>query len=343
MAVFAKEFRSPINLLGNELLNFAIEKVVADPTDLYTARAWFNTTENKIKYFDGTVVQVLVDVTTLLATTLDKFAKTVANLDINGNKLVNVVAGSDATDAINKGQLDTLETALNDAIENLSNAVSNGLQYIGSFDASAGSYAAITSGSQGDFYKVSVDGTIEGVEWRVGDMLIINTDSVGTPVASAIDKIDNTEAADLIRQGTMDGVTVEYDAVSGKVRVKALGITKDLINSNVAGNGLEKAVGGELVVKAADDTIEVAAGGIKVTAQADFRNHKATALIGDATLSTFVIAHTLGSEDVVIQVSEVATKAIVDVYADVVDATHVRVVFTGYTPTVGEFKVLIIG
>ena len=109
---FPKDYRSAINLNKNELLNFAIEKVAVDPVELYQGRAWFNTTENKIKYFDGVSVQTLVDVTTLLATTLDKFAKTVADLDVNNFKLVNVADGTEAKDAVNKSQLDTVEEAI---------------------------------------------------------------------------------------------------------------------------------------------------------------------------------------------------------------------------------------
>jgi hypothetical protein len=80
-------------------------------------------------------------------------------------------------------------------------AFAAGLIYKGVFDASAGNYNAITNPSQGDFYKVSVAGTIGAVAWEVGDMLIVNKDVVGVPTAADIDKIDNTEAADILRTG----------------------------------------------------------------------------------------------------------------------------------------------
>jgi len=51
-------------------------------------------------------------------------------------------------------------------LKGLIDGMSNGLQYKGPFDASAGSWP--TDPSQGDFYKVSVAGTVGGVDLNVG-------------------------------------------------------------------------------------------------------------------------------------------------------------------------------
>ena len=342
---FPKDYRSAINLNKNELLNFAIEKVAVDPVELYQGRAWFNTTENKIKYFDGVSVQTLVDVTTLLATTLDKFAKTVADLDVNNFKLINVADGTEAKDAVNKSQLDTVEEAISAAITALENKTANGLKYIGAFDASAGSYDAIVGGKQGNFYKVSVDGDIGGIEWKVGDMLILNRllGDTETPVAADIDKIDNTEAADIIREGDIDGVTLEV-TVGGGVRIKDLGVSAAKINADVAGKGLVKsATTGALDIVAEDDTIEVSEDGIKVTAKADFRNHKAVADIGDAVASTITVTHTLGTKDVMVQLFNQATGETVEAYTARPTTDSVVISFNGYVPAVAEFRLVIIG
>lgn len=50
-----------IDLNGNEIKNMRLEQLAADPTglDLYSGRAWYNTTTNEVKYYDGTVVQVV--------------------------------------------------------------------------------------------------------------------------------------------------------------------------------------------------------------------------------------------------------------------------------------------
>lgn len=46
---------------GNELQNWSLEKLAADPTggDLYQGREWYNTTDNTIKFYDGTAVQTV--------------------------------------------------------------------------------------------------------------------------------------------------------------------------------------------------------------------------------------------------------------------------------------------
>lgn len=63
-------------------------------------------------------------------------------------------------------------------------AASGVLRYAGSWDASSGSYP--TTPVLGDFYKVSVAGTVSGIDYSVGDQIIYN--------GSGWDKIDNTEA-----------------------------------------------------------------------------------------------------------------------------------------------------
>lgn len=101
-----------------------------------------------------------------------------------------IADGVSAEDAVTKSQLDS-------AISGVAAA----LEYKGTFDASAGNWTALDNASQGDLYKVSVAGTIGTVELAVGDIIIVNKDVTGTPVDADIDKIDNTEAADILRTG----------------------------------------------------------------------------------------------------------------------------------------------
>lgn len=70
--------------------------------------------------------------------------------------------------------------------------ISSPFNYEGAFDASAGNFAAISPGTVGDWYKVTVAGTISGVDWQVGDNLLVNT-TIATVLAANVDKIDNTD------------------------------------------------------------------------------------------------------------------------------------------------------
>lgn len=57
-----KNIYQHLNGNGNELRNWSGEKLAADPTggDLYAGRMWFNTTDNKLRFYDGTTVQTVV-------------------------------------------------------------------------------------------------------------------------------------------------------------------------------------------------------------------------------------------------------------------------------------------
>ena len=73
-------------------------------------------------------------------------------------------------------------------------AVSGGVVYKGTFDASAGNYDAIRDSKVGWMYYINVEGTIDGIHWRPGDYLLVNEDG-----AANVTKIDNTEDQDIVR------------------------------------------------------------------------------------------------------------------------------------------------
>ena len=87
-----------------------------------------------------------------------------------------------------------------DTVKNLQQQIdgmANGLEYIGTFDASLGAWPANVT--QGNFWKVSKAGTIDGIELNIGDMLIANKIKSGATTVADFDVVDNTEAADIIR------------------------------------------------------------------------------------------------------------------------------------------------
>lgn len=112
--------------------------------------------------------------------------------------------GVNAADAVTKRQLDVLEAK-----------IGTPMHYKGLIDVSTPSPDLDTiDNSAGDMYFVSVAGTYLGVAWNVGDMLIVNKDvPAGTTITSAdVDKIDNTESADILRQADIIDNLTSTDA-----------------------------------------------------------------------------------------------------------------------------------
>lgn len=110
-----------------------------------------------------------------------------SNLDLtagnNNATLSGLAAGSLNNDAVNKGQMDAAISA----------AITGGMTYKGQLDASDATGAALDSGKQGDFWYISVAGTLDGISYAVGDHLVVNADITDFDVdgSGKIDKIDN--------------------------------------------------------------------------------------------------------------------------------------------------------
>jgi len=126
-------------------------------------------------------------------------------------------------DVTTGGSTDVLSAEQGVYLKSLIDGMSNGLAYQGTFDASTETELP-SDASQGDFYKVSGDGTIDGLEMAVGDMIIANKDVSGSSAAADWDKIDNTEAADILRTGdvsTDTDLSVEGTKLTDRATIKS--------------------------------------------------------------------------------------------------------------------------
>jgi len=81
-------------------------------------------------------------------------------------------------------------------------ALVGGVVYKGTFDASAGDYSALSDSKVGYMYYVNRDGTIDGIEWKVGDYLLVNANG-----ATDVTKIDNTESEDVVKLNATQTLT----------------------------------------------------------------------------------------------------------------------------------------
>ena len=87
-------------------------------------------------------------------------------------------------------------------------ALSDGMVYKGNWDASAGTFPGTSAAQTGWFYYVSVAGTVDSIEFAVGDNLVATTDNASTTIfagnwskhdqtPSIVDDVDFDTKADL--------------------------------------------------------------------------------------------------------------------------------------------------
>lgn len=92
-------------------------------------------------------------------------------------------------------------------------ALANGMVYQGNWDASAGSFPGGGTAQTGAFYTVSVGGTVDSVEFAVGDRLIALTDNASiTTYAANWTKLDATDAVTSVdsQTGNIDLAAIHF-------------------------------------------------------------------------------------------------------------------------------------
>lgn len=91
----------------------------------------------------------------------------------------------------------------------IANALVGGVIYKGIFNAEGQTdYSGITLPvKQGYLYLVQGSATIGGIEWNAGDYLMVNEDVAEGGTLTNVSKIDNTEAADIVRLNATQTLT----------------------------------------------------------------------------------------------------------------------------------------
>ena len=173
-----------------------------------------------------------------------KIATTASGISVTGNVTVSgTVDGRDILADGTKLDLVSVTQAVDlDQMETDIAALANGMVYKGDWDASSGSFP---SGAQtGWFYYVSVDGTVSGVAFHVGDNIVATTDNASTSVfANNWSKHDNTDAVQSVvglvgsvtKSGLLTAINVEDGAdVTDTTNVTAAGALMDSEVTNLA-------------------------------------------------------------------------------------------------------------
>jgi hypothetical protein len=191
----------------------------------YTLNAWNGTAWKQVGGNPQAITASSAD--TLTNKTIDASANTISNLDTVNFKSSAISTVIPDTGSVN-GKFAT-EKAVADYVQNKTSSLASGLIYKGVFDASTNTLPSAIK--QGDFYKISVAGTIGGVDLQVGDMLISNTTKTTGVVITDFDKIDNTEAQDILRTGN---ISINSDFTIDGTKITDRSTIKTFVESKTA-------------------------------------------------------------------------------------------------------------
>ncbi|MGL5366885.1 MAG: hypothetical protein ACRDAG_01100 [Cetobacterium somerae] len=223
---------NPINLGGNEVLNFLIEKLSAAPESPVAGRQYFNTTDNKMYYYNGTT---WVDLTAA--------SPNPVNVIVNADHatLADYVIASYDPANFNEGDLLVLTTATDPSQRvwvNLGTNVGDETDFIALSNAyDQAEIRAMFSGISGINYNsttgeisVKCDNTTIGLD--VSGNLEIKDDSITkAKIAADVAGLGLVQNADGSLEVNVDGVTLEVAA--DVLQVKDGAITEDKLSEAV--------------------------------------------------------------------------------------------------------------
>ena len=186
----------------------------------------------------------------------------------------------------------------------IDSALTGALKYQGTWTATNQTdYSSITLPvKKGYMYAVSGNATIGGVEWNSGDYLVINKyiASGGTITSSDVEKIDNTEASDIVRLAatqTLTNKTIDADDNT---------IT-DLGTSNFKSGVVRTFSDGIRTPSNASDTAIVTEKNIATVLASKGYTAQNTALTQSGGLCTWTVTHNLNNSNVGVFLYEVSS------------------------------------
>lgn len=245
-----RKYAAHLNLQQNELQNAVVQNLSTAPSNPKVGQEYYNTTTNQKLIWNGTA---WVDETSQGDYTFQNGLELVTNTRNVQIKLAtggnagnvtftadsNGLAGSVTELSVASGSADYLDITNHELSANvdttvtasstklvtsgavsaaIGTALTGALIYQGTWTATSQTdYSSITLPvKKGYMYAVSGNATVDGVEWNSGDYLVINKDIAagGTITSSDVDKIDNTEASDIVRltaTQTLTNKTIDAD------------------------------------------------------------------------------------------------------------------------------------
>lgn len=214
----------------------------------------------------------------------------------------------------------------------------------GGWDATAGTFpvgSTPTAGTKkGDYWYVTVAGTVDGIAFNVGDVLVAKVDNASTSTYAAnwlsleVNRDQATESVlGLVALATQTEVNTGTNSTDAVTPATLSGRTATETRSGIAEIATQTEVN-----TGTDDTTIVTP--LKLTTLLDNRTGGYAANVGDGTNTSFALTHNLGTRDVTIAIYDNATYE--EVYTDVVlTSTSVVTVSFATAPTSNAYRVVI--
>lgn len=296
-----------LDLADNQLLNFTLQSLGSDPTNL-EAKVYYNSTAKEIRYFNGTSWSPLADVADIAAGITGKADTTVDHIagagltgggTLAANRTFNVGAGTGITVnaddvAINRTTVDTWYEAAGAIATHAAAADPHTGYQKESEKGAANGYAGLDGNSLiptanipplaiNEVTVVANQAARLALTAQRGDMAI-QTDNGKTYVLSTDVPTVDGNWKEILSTGVVQSVNGNTGIVN--ITLASLNGVPDT-RTITAGNGL--AGGGALsadrtlTVQAADATINVAAGGVSVVSAPKWTTGRTITLTGDVT------------------------------------------------------------
>ena len=223
----------------------------------------------------------------------------------------------------------------------IASAITGAMVYQGVWTATSQTdYSSITLPVKSGYYwLVSGSATIDGVEWNSGDLLVIKNDVAAgsTLTNNDINKIDNTESADIVRLSatqTLTNKTVDADDNT----------ISNLEVDNFKSGVVRTSTDGIRAVSSASDTDLVTEKAVASALASRVYTEQNSALTVSGGLCTWTVTHNLNNSNVSINVYEVSTgdKVMYDCSITSVNVVTVKILSVSNIAA-DTYKVVVLG